>query len=93
MSMTEQNVRVGIVKRAVLNGEAILQHMREGWELGLNNGLNPRTWLQKDGLCKGGETKNVSMNVVSSLRNKKKIAVEPRREKDPYWLTRYKLNG
>lgn len=47
--------------------QEILDLMANGWELGLCHGLAPRYWLQKGGLGKGGEIKNIRSAVPCKL--------------------------
>lgn len=54
----------------------VIKLMSEGWELGHNKsdirGYS-NTWLQKDGLGRGGETKEVHFNTFQALLSKKLI--------------------
>ena len=45
----------------------ILQLMSSGWELGEDMGANSHAWIQKGGLGRGGETKNVNSNTLYAL--------------------------
>ena len=45
----------------------VIKMLAEGWHLGLSTSGNRYTWLQKDGLGKGGEAKSVHNQTVSSL--------------------------
>ena len=70
----------------------VLEHMQNGWELGLSDTIRRRhTWLQKGGLGKGGESLTVSEAAVNRLLKKGIITKEKRREGDSFWLHRYAL--
>ena len=47
--------------------QEIIDLMKDGWELGTAMGLNPRSWLQKGGLGKGGESKEIKSGTVHAL--------------------------
>lgn len=49
------------------NQSEIVKLMSEGWQLGSTNGIEVRTWLQKGGCGKGGESKNVNATSVNAL--------------------------
>ncbi len=44
--------------------------MRNGWELGTEIALSGRAWIQKGGLGKGGEYKNINGNTIYALQMK-----------------------
>jgi hypothetical protein len=70
----------------------IIQHIKDGWELGLSMANNtPSYWLQKPALCCGGDSKKVNAGIARALYKKGLIKEAPRREKDRFWLTRYEL--
>ena len=70
-----------------LTQEQIIQYIKDGWELGSNNGY---WWLQKPSLCCGGETHNVhSLSAYALLRKQKIKSVN--KKGDPFWLTRWVL--
>ncbi len=48
----------------------ILQLITNGWEIGIDTGPSPTTWIQKGGLGRGGESKQVHFNTFDSLRYK-----------------------
>ncbi len=51
--------------------QTVIDLMKEGWELDTSRwGNNTHTWLQKDGLGKGGKTKDISIATVYALKNK-----------------------
>jgi hypothetical protein len=56
------------------NQKEVIKLMREGWGLGKSNGLSTRSWLQKNGIGRGGEAKTISNNTFLSLVKKKLIA-------------------
>ena len=72
------------------SGEILLK-MASGWELGVYSGFRCRQWLQKNGLCRGGESVTVRMASVLSLVRARKIVEVPKKVSDPFWLTRYAL--
>lgn len=45
----------------------VIQLMRDGWQLGFDR-LSNRSWLQKNGLGRGGETAEVKRSTLQSLR-------------------------
>lgn len=70
----------------------VIQHIKEGWELGLSTASNnSHYWLQKPALCCGGESKKVNANTALSMFKKGLVKKAPRREKDNFWLTRFQL--
>lgn len=74
-----------------LKQEEILAFMRDGWELGFSRGFNSYYWLQKGGLCKGGETKKVRSDTVRSMLIKGSIEIAPKRKGDQFWLERHRI--
>lgn len=60
----------------------VLDLMQSGWELGETEGFSPDAWLQKGGIGRGGERKDVSMNLLISLY--KKDLIEVRAKKYPF---------
>lgn len=71
----------------------IIQHIKEGWELGLSmaNRNTPGYWLQKPALCCGGDSKKVNASIARALCKKGLIKQAPRRESDRFWLIRFQL--
>lgn len=72
--------------------QRILDLLRTGeWELGYSEGSrgNGQFWLQKGGLCKGGDTVTAHGASVNSLERNGLIAIKPREPKQPFWLRRY----
>jgi len=53
----------------------VIDLMKSGWELGHWSGWHDRYVLQKEGLGKGGETKNVSGATVHALMDKGYIKI------------------
>ena len=55
--------------------QEVIDLMKAGWELGQNESgaMNKRSWLQKDGLGRGGESKKISSATVQALILKKVI--------------------
>lgn len=56
----------------------VITKMKEGWELGRSTmgvyrSSNPRCWLQKGGLGKGGETQHISLATLWALLDRKLI--------------------
>jgi len=52
----------------------LLMLIGDGWEIGISTGFKPRAWIQKGGLGRGGEAKDVHFNTFHSLRVKGLIA-------------------
>ena len=50
---------------------AVLRKMRDGWELGLDTGMDAYAWLQRNGLGRGGDTQSVSLNTLYALVSRK----------------------
>lgn len=73
--------------------EEIVRLMKKGWELGLSTGWSCRYWLQKGGLCRGGESRNCHASTVTSMMRKELIERAPKKPKDGFWLVRFKLKG
>jgi hypothetical protein len=82
------------MSKQFLTQAQIIEKLQQGWELGMSNTYTKsnRVWMQKQ-LCKGGDSLEVRVNTLWSLRRNKKIVDVPRKENDPFWLTRYALNG
>ena len=47
--------------------QEVIDLINQGWELGSDTTINGRCWMQKGGLGKGGESKNVSHSTVHVL--------------------------
>ena len=47
--------------------QEVIDLIGQGWELGSSLGIDGRCWIQKSGLGKGGESKNVSSSTVRTL--------------------------
>lgn len=47
--------------------KAVIYLMQEGWELGRSLIFDRQPWLQKNGLGRGGESKDVRSNIVFTL--------------------------
>lgn len=47
--------------------QEVIDLMKQGWELGGSMGIGSRSWLQKGGLGKGGESKEVKSSTVHTL--------------------------
>ena len=67
----------------------ILSLMNSGWQLGRGEGVDFRAWLQKGGVGRGGETKEVRFNSFFSLWTKGYIEVD----KQGFPTTTFKLTG
>jgi hypothetical protein len=46
----------------------VIDHMKNGWELGISHGMDSRAWLQEGGIGRGGKAITVSMATVWALR-------------------------
>lgn len=73
-----------------LTQEQVVEHMKDGWELGYSNFTN-RYWLQKPGLCKGGDSKKVILVSVRAMLRSGKIRKAAPRDGDHLSLTRFEL--
>ena len=47
--------------------QEVIDLIKQGWELGSSLSIDGRCWIQKGGLGKGGEAKNVSSSTVHTL--------------------------
>lgn len=74
--------------------------MKNGWELGADteavSAMLPKTetrhvWIQKAGLCSGGECINVPLGTMELLCRKKLIEEAPRTAHQPFWMSRFSL--
>ena len=45
----------------------ILMLLFNGWQIGRNEGFNPRHWMQSNGIGKGGEMRNVNVKTFNAL--------------------------
>jgi hypothetical protein len=72
--------------------EEVIKHMKVDWELGYGEGIRCRGnyWLQKGGLCKGGDTIDVHSKTVDKLIAKNLIESYKLKD-DQFWLTRYRI--
>jgi hypothetical protein len=75
-----------------IKAEEIIKLMKQDWELGHSSGgmTRGRYWLQKGGLCKGGDTIDVHSKTLDKLQ-KENLIEYYRLKNDDFWLTRYKL--
>lgn len=55
-----------------------LRLMREGWQLGCSGGIDPRAWLQQNGIGRGGPSRDVHMASFSALLRTKRIVLDKR---------------
>ena len=82
------------MKKLSKNQQDVVDLLKAGWELGSSHTrLGGNCWLQKNGICRGGQSKNISKATLRALKKKGIIKDSPKREKDPYWLNRYELVG
>jgi hypothetical protein len=51
----------------------IVDLMKDGWELGHSRGMHTRTWIQKGGVGRGGDTKSISVSTFHILLDKKLV--------------------
>jgi len=65
------------------------------WELGYGEGTrsNGHFWLQRGGLTRGGETREVRSSTFEALLRRKLVEIVPRTSKQPFWLRRYRYTG
>ncbi len=47
--------------------QEVMDLIEQGWELGKDTTINGRCWIQKGGLDKGGESKNVNFSTLRTL--------------------------
>ncbi len=75
-----------------LKADEIVHRLRHGWELGYGNGSRgPGSfWIQKGGLCKGGESINVHAATAFKLIKAGMVRYAPK-PGDKFWLKRYAL--
>ena len=67
----------------------IIDRMKSGWQLGTSMDLRSRSWLQKGGCGRGGESEDVHGNTVHALSDRKLIVVDS----EGFPLRTYKLAG
>lgn len=66
----------------------VIRLMREGWELGHSCKMEGRSWIQKGGIGKGGNFKNVNSNTFQAIYDRKLIvAIERSFPTHKYALT------
>lgn len=78
----------------ITDQEEVLRLMREGWEFGHSYGYRPgcrsRYWLQKPGLCRGGESKEVHGATGNRMVRRGVVkAVKP--DGGPFWLMKLEV--
>jgi len=67
--------------------QAVVDAMRNGWQLGEGMDFRGRTWLQQGGCGRGGTTKEVRANTVSALLRAGAI----KKDEESFPLRTYKL--
>lgn len=80
--------------RVFVKMDAVVSLLRSGeWELGYFDGIrgDGTYQLQQGGLSKGGKTIGVRAGTVTALLKRKVIEIEPKRDKQPFWMRRYRL--
>lgn len=50
--------------------EEVVSLMKEGWEMGHSMTMDGNTWIQKNGVGRGGECKTVYANTYAALSRK-----------------------
>jgi hypothetical protein len=82
-----------------IKAEEILNLMKAGWELGSSHECSGRSylssnrsWLQRNGLCKGGDVIDVHSKTIDKLL-KENLIESFSNSVDPFWLIRYKIKG
>lgn len=65
----------------------IIELLKDGWELGKSEGLTPRVWIQKGGISKGGESKDLRIDTFISLINSRAIIIS----EEGFPISKYKL--
>lgn len=53
--------------------QEVIDLMKQGWELGLSSGWHTWCSIQQGGQGKGGESRNININTLNSLQEKKLI--------------------
>lgn len=53
--------------------QEIIDLLKNGWELGISAGFNARCWIQKGGIGRGGESKDIRHSTYTALRKAKAI--------------------
>jgi hypothetical protein len=53
--------------------QRVIDLMQQGWELGTSQALDSRSWLQKDGIGRGGDTEDVHGSTFHALYVRKLI--------------------
>tara|TARA_Y100000034_G_C6832427_1_gene375854 strand:+ start:538 stop:783 length:246 start_codon:yes stop_codon:yes gene_type:complete len=76
-------------KNVVSSRDSLLEHLKDGWVLGLSS-TDTRYWIQKPDLGCGGETKSVRSTAVDILL-REKVIERKNRPNDPFYLTRFRL--
>ena len=73
--------------------EVVLKYIQEGWEFGFSDASRSagRYWLQKNGLCKGGESINIHTSTARKMLKTGLIKRVEKREKDNFWLQRFEI--
>ena len=79
------------MKKLSKTQQEVVNLINDGWELGMQTGLTGRYWIQKGGLCCGGESKNISSATVHALEREGLIIRVAKRKNDQYWLIRFEL--
>lgn len=69
----------------------ILQLMDDGWEMGWFDGIRSegRFAIQRGGLCKGGESKNIHASTAKKMIRLGLVVLAPRKDNDRFCLRRY----
>ncbi len=55
------------MRKLTTTQQEVIDLIKQGWELGNDLSINGRSWIQKGGLGKGGESKDVSSSTVRTL--------------------------
>jgi len=50
--------------------QVVISLMQKGWELGRSLTIDGRAWMQKGGLGKGGESRDVRITTLLALQDK-----------------------
>lgn len=69
--------------------QEVVNLLKEGWELAYCSGYSDMVLFQKNGIGKGGESKNVNKNTLNSLYLKGIIVID--KHKQEISTTYYKL--
>jgi hypothetical protein len=77
------------VKKAIGKNE-VIKLLLEGWELASSRGFHGNFWMQKE-IGSSPDSRKVSGKAMAALFQQRILEKLPKREDDPWYLTRYGL--